>query len=471
MLASLSTASAIALGGIGLRLALAAGCMLVWGLIVTAHARAGEALLGEAGPLGDSLDLPSSPGFQWASDPHELQRLPDTAESWTPGSGYDGGEEYLPLGYGSPWQWQTPPGRDHAYFVLPTAPTDGSPSWQVDFLARAYYVNDARIEYFGTEATFGAEGILAPVVRRRAGEWEVEAGGEFYLNQPFERNILIDSPERISHRENFVIDQFQLSQLYLNARRGDLFFAAGKMVTPFGRYWEPLYTNNRHDAPFIRTEAILWRETGVLAQWDPGNWVFTAMLSNGGPDGDTNSSKALVARAGYDAEWFSIGASVKQQDGNGSEGQKLYNNHFGLDAMVQRNGWRLSCEVIRDEYGLRRPGLDYFDIYWGRSLYFREINKAPWEPMRGTGYYINLAYDGPVVSGLVSYGEYAPDDFVGEPRHDRNWSRLIGRLVWHIAPGSDLYLTLLHENDLPNAYQANRTRQGDEILFGWQFSL
>lgn len=478
MLAISTTFAAYAAGWLGSRFALAATVLLVLSLVATSQGRAGESLLrGAARQLGSDVDgADEASAFRFASS-DSLERLPSIEELPPPADAppsqmsYDWGEDFVPFSYGSPWQWQTPPGRENPFFPTIPPPPDGSPSWHVDFLARSYYINDARIEYFGTEATFGAEGIIAPVIKRQCGNWDVEGVGEFYINQPFEQNILVDSPERVSHRANFVVPFFSLSQMYLGARNGDWYFAAGKMTTPFGRYWDPLYTNNRHDAPFIRTEAILWRETGVMAQWDPGNWVFTAMLSNGGPDADTNSSKALVARAGYDTEWFSAGMSVKQQDGNGSEGQKMYNNHVGIDAMVKNGGWRLSGEVIRDQYGLRRPGLDFFDITWGRSLYFREVNKAPWQPMTGTGYYVNLAYDGPVVSGLLSYGEFAPDDFVGEPRHDRDWSRFIARVVYHVAPGNDLYLMFLHENDLPNAYQVNRTRQGDELLFGWQFAF
>jgi len=69
-----------------------------------------------------------------------------------------------------------------------------------------------------------------------------------------------------------------------------------------------------------------------------------------------NSSKALVARAGIDQPWYALGTSVKWQDGNGSETQKAFNNHVGLDAMIRRGQWTLSGEAIYDQYGLRRPG-------------------------------------------------------------------------------------------------------------------
>ena len=77
-------------------------------------------------------------------------------------------------------------------------------------------------------------------------------------------------------------------------------------MTPFGRFYYPLYRNNFDDSPFIRSEAILFRETGLLGQWDPEGWVFTAALTNGGFEQDTNSSKALVARAGIDLPYFAL---------------------------------------------------------------------------------------------------------------------------------------------------------------------
>jgi len=47
------------------------------------------------------------------------------------------------------------------------------------------------------------------------------------------------------------------------------------MDTPFGRTYFPLYSNSRIDAPFIRTEAIGWRQTGVLLHYKHGLLVAT----------------------------------------------------------------------------------------------------------------------------------------------------------------------------------------------------
>src|SRR5205823_13770540 len=96
------------------------------------------------------------------------------------------------------------------------------------------------------------------------------------------------------------IDPLQIWQLYLGARNGDLYAALGRFVTPFGRFYFPNYRNNFDDSAFIRSEAISFRETGLLLQWDPGIWVMQAALTNGSFEQDTNSSKALVARVGID---------------------------------------------------------------------------------------------------------------------------------------------------------------------------
>jgi hypothetical protein len=239
------------------------------------------------------------------------------------------------------------------------------------------------------------------------------------------------------------------------------------MPTPFGRTYFPLYKNDRSDAPFLRSESILWRETGVLLQWDPGNWVFTAAATNGGFDRDANSSKALVARAGYETPWLAIGGSIKTQDGIGSEGQKVFNDHLGIDAMLRHGPWVLSGEVIYDEYGLRRP-LNPLNITWGRSLYYRDQTRPAGGPITGLGYYANLGYTGPRLTAMLNFGEFFPTS-IGDPRHDVSTWRAIGKLVWHHGY-TDTYVMVLWENDVPGA-QDGRLRRGDDILAGVQISL
>src|SRR6185503_13415125 len=168
---------------------------------------------------------------------------------------------------------------------------------------------------------------------QRSGDWEFSLEAQLFFNQPFDRNQLADTRERRSFLANFDIDPLQISQLTVGVRRGDFYTALGRFVTPFGRFYFPNYRDNFDDSPFIRSEAIRFRETGLLVQWDPGIWNLAAAITNGGFEQDTNSSKALVARVGIDAEWAAVGASVKAQDGIGSETQKTFNSHAGVDAM------------------------------------------------------------------------------------------------------------------------------------------
>ncbi len=348
-------------------------------------------------------------------------------------------------------------------------PCDEPWSYHVDARARAYYLNDQRIEFTGMEETFAVEGVLAGGVEQRVGAWQVGLDGELFFTQPYERNVLVDNPVRESFAPNFDNEVLAISQLHVSARREDWYLAAGRFVTPFGRFYFTNFRNSFDDSPFIRSEAILFRETGILAQWDPEGWVCTAALTNGGPNQDANSSKALVARVGIDRPWFAAGGSVKVQDGIGSEGQKFFNEHFGLDAMVRRGRWQISTEVILDHYGLRRPGLDPLDITWGRSLYFREQNKAWHQPIQGFGYYVNLGYEGERWSLAANYGEYYPEE-LGIREHDATIRRGIFKATRHWTSHLETYGVVMVENDLRNAFPG-KDRRGIYLLAGVQWSL
>ena len=353
--------------------------------------------------------------------------------------------------------------------IVEYAPCQRELCYHVGGAARGYYLNDQRIEFTGQEETFAVEGVLDGGVHHQAGDWLVQVEGELFLTQPFDRNRLVDAPVRRSFSHNFEIDVLSISQLYLSVRKDDWVFAAGRFVTPFGRFYFTNYRNNWDDSPFIRSEAILFRETGLLAQWDPEGWCFTAALTNGGPNQDANSSKALVARAGIDRDAFAAGASVKVQDGIGSEGQKMYNEHVGLDAMIRRGPWTLSGEIIYDQYGFRRPGFDPDDITWGRSIYFRDLNKAFHEPIAGVGYYVNLGYEGPRWSLAFNYGEFYPEE-LGVPEHDTPTRRGIFKASRHWTRHLETYGVLMLENDLVNAF-VGHDRRGLYLLAGCQFAL
>jgi len=339
----------------------------------------------------------------------------------------------------------------------------------VDCLARGYYLNDQRIEWSGVEATFGAEAVVSPVIRPQLGSWETTLEGEFYLNQPFDRNVLATTPELASYGGNFHVDTFEISQLLLSARRGNFYLAVGKMPTPFGRACFPLLTNARLDAPFIRTESILWRETGVLVRYQPGWLVGEVAVVNGGEDRDANSSKAIISRVGVGADGFSAGVSVKCHDGIGSEEQKQFKDHVGLDFMLRRGRLTLSGEVIYDEYGFRRPGFDPLDITWGRSIYYRDLNYREEVPITGIGYYVNLGYEGERWSAWLGYGEFYPQQ-LGHPQHDVVNRRGILKTLCRLCPHLQIYGAVMIENEGYVA-QWNRLRRGTVVLAGLQYDL
>lgn len=374
----------------------------------------------------------------------------------------------------------SPPPTGAEFLSAPAFPTGPALSWNanagpppglvyhVGGVGRGYFINDQRIEFTGMEDTFAVEGVFEGGVTQHTGNWQVSLDTELFLNQTFGKNIYVNTPERQSFAANFEIDPLQISQLFISARNNDFYAALGRFVTPFGRFYYPIFRNNFDDSPFIRSEAILFRETGAMVQWDPSIWVFTAALTNGSFDLDTNSSKAIVARVGIDQPGYALGTSVKWQDGIGSESQKIYNNHVGIDAMVRFGPWTLSGEAIYDQYGLRRPGTALNDIMWGRSLYYRDLNNGYHIPITGAGYYVNLGYEGPQWSLMFNYGEFYPEQ-IGDARHDATTRRGLIKASRHWTENFETYGVVLIENDLPGAFDSS-TRQGPYYIVGGQFS-
>lgn len=351
-------------------------------------------------------------------------------------------------------------------WAIPTNPEQLA--YRLGGQARGYYINDQRIEFTGVEATFAVEGVLNGGLTQRADDWDLSVETQLFFNQGFGQNIFVDTPTRASFKNNYDIDPLEISQLYLGARHDDFYLALGRFVTPFGRFYFPNYRNNFDDSPFIRSEAILFRETGLLLQWDPGIWVCTAALTNGSFEQDTNSSKAIVARVGIEEPWYALGTSVKWQDGNGSEWQKVFNNHVGVDGMVRFGNWTLSGEAIYDQYGLRRPGVPLNSITWGRSLYFRDLNNGYEIPITGYGYYVNLGYEGPNWSLMLNYGDFFPEK-IGDRRQDQPNHRGLIKASRHWTRHFETYAIALLENELPRAFD-NVVRGGTYIIAGAQFT-
>jgi hypothetical protein len=339
----------------------------------------------------------------------------------------------------------------------------------VGFLARGYYLNDQRVQWSGMECTFGAEAALDTKLTQRVGQYQITVEGEFYLNEPFDQDKLLDTPERRSYAADFRPETFEISQLTLTVCWGNFSFVVGKMVTPFGRTYFPLYTNAMLDAPYVRTEVIGWRETGMLLRYRDGLLAGDVALTNGGENGDTNSSKALVARLGLETERTALGCSVKVQDGLGSEEDKEYDNHIGADAMLRLGPWTLSSEVVYDQYGFCRPGFDPNDIYWYRSIYYRDVSSGTRAPLTGVGYYVNLDYAQDRWNATLNFGEFYPL-YVGSAPDQRNQLRGIVKVAYHFAKPLQGYSVVMLENGGYVA-QCNAPRKGVVVLEGLQYTF
>jgi hypothetical protein len=340
-------------------------------------------------------------------------------------------------------------------------------SWQFQHggNVRALYVHDGRVEFMGTESTFVAEAAWLGRMSHRLDCWTFSAVGQLFLTEPFGRNILVDHPVRASFAHNFQQEPLEISQLYLCAQTGALCLKMGRFATPFGWYEFPVLLNSFNDTPFLRSEAIHFRETGCELDWRPGRWELTGAITNGGVHRDANSSKALVARVGRRFGDWIAGGSIKTQDGIGSESQKEFNSHVGIDLRWEPSPcWTIGGEVVYDEYGLRRPGFPLDDIRWGRSLYNRQLNRALNQPLTGIGWHVNAWRRGPRWDALVGFGVFTPDP-VGDPIHDQINRRGIIKCIRHYGPHWDWHVTAMVEDSLKNAF-VGRPRHGFFIASG-----
>ena len=337
-------------------------------------------------------------------------------------------------------------------------------------VARAYYANDQRLEWSGMEASFGAEAVLTPRLRERCGDFEFIIDSELNINEPFDGNQLLDTPERQSYAANFQVSQFDISQLALVTKYHDWTFKAGKFVTPFGRFYFPLYTNSYWDSPFIRTEAINWRETGLSAHYQSGYFVADLALTNGGTNRATNSGRAGIVRAGLESDWWAIGISAKQGYGVGSEQDKEFNTYYGVDMMVRSGPFQLSAECIYDEYGFGRPGLDPNNITWVKSTYYRDVSSGfESTPCTGIGYYVNLGYVDPFWNVTVNYGDFYPL-FTGTAPNQRVEHRGLVKAAYQLAKPLQVYSMVIVENGWYVA-QVGEERIPFAVLCGCQLTF
>ena len=388
----------------------------------------------------------------------------------------------------APWQ-QFPPGAEIPPAAdatvqgdVPLVPGGPGSAAQIldhlegDAVVRGFYRNDQRIRWSGMEETFGAEADLTPRLRYRYGDFEFVVDSEFWINEPYERNPLLNTPERQSYAADFGVDPFAVGKLALVTNYCDWTFKIGKFESPFGRSYYPIYTNpylstdNSMDEPYIRSEVIESRETGILAHYKSGYFVGDIALTNGGDNLDTNSSKALVARLGLESDNWAVGASAKKEDGDGSETIKEYGNYFGVDLMFRQKPFTLSAECVYDEYGFVHPGFDPLNIYWIKSIYYRNVSSGfDSTPCTGIGYYVDLDYAEGRWNADLDYGEFYPLYTGTAPNQFINRRGLM-KVAYRLAEPLQSYTVLILENGGYIA-QNDHPRHGIAFLQGFQFTF
>lgn len=309
---------------------------------------------------------------------------------------------------------------------------------------RSYYLNDQRIQWSGVEATFGAEAAVSADVQRKIKGGHMRLFSEIFLNQPFDRNILTDE-RRAKYMPNFDITPCEIARLYIGVNKGNFSFDLGRKATNFGKNYSLPMLNSFLAQPFIRTEAVLRYETGLFLAYTPGILNVSLAVVNGSSGMDTNSSKAGIIRLGLKGNNWAFGISAKGQDGIGSENQKRYNNHAGVDVMFKTGRFRFSAEMIYDEYGFRKE-YDEADISWKRSLYYRDIFYKHETPVTGIGGYACLQYETGRWLAELNYGEYYPEE-IGYAFHDDRTKRGIAKLMIRLADNFHLFCMGLFEND------------------------
>lgn len=377
--------------------------------------------------------------------------------------------EYLgrPFGYQNAiWDSENPAPSRPGFFYLRRASMVGpDTSIGLGGVGRAAFQNDERIRWTGFEDTFLAEADLAAQILHEGSFCDVVLTGEFFLNQPLDRNSL-DRAQLRSYHANLEPDPFEIWQLNVALQRGDWKLSIGKQVTPFGRYYFPTFSNSRLDAPFIRTESINWVETGLFLKYTPSIFELDIGFANGTPNLDTNSSKAGIARLGILTDWFAAGISTKFQDGIGSDEQKINDAQSGIDALLRAGPFDLSGEFIYDEYGLRQ-NFDPNQIFWGRSIYYRDLFTSPGRAIHGFGQYVNLGYGNEWLRLDLNYGEFYPEQ-IGNLYHDGTIRRGMGKGTIRFGRHFEWFSVLIYENERPvEDFRAEYS--GFAMLHGMQF--
>lgn len=333
---------------------------------------------------------------------------------------------------------------------------------------RAYLMEDQRIFWSGLERSFGVEGKLILNFSKIKDKRGFFSTLEIFLNQPYGKNILTDN-ERKKYAQSFKVNTFEISRLTIGYKTKSFTIKLGKDYSPFGRIYYPIFFNNyRFSSPFIRSEAILLKETGIFLSYNPSFISIDFAIVNGEENRDTNSFKAGIIRAGLNFPFFKLGVSLKAHDGIGSEQQKVYKNHLGADLFIKINKVSLSGEFIYDQYGFHKE-FDDSEIFWPTSFYYRDIFYKYNTPIEGMGGYLNLKIGENNNLLNLSYGEYHPKK-IGNPYHDQNIKRFILKGSKKLNKYLLFFITGIIENEREFKEPWRKGEKGYAFSVGMEFN-
>jgi len=137
--------------------------------------------------------------------------------------------------------------------------------------------------------------------------------------------------------------------------------------------------------------------------------------------------------------------------------------------MARCGRFTFSGEIIYDQYGFRRDTFDPNDITWGRSIYYRDSNKAWYTPITGVGFYLNVDYENGPWCVTFNYGEFHPEE-IGNVMHDVVNRRGILKAAYAFTPHLQSYTVVIAETEGYTA-QDGRARRGKVLLTGFQYAF
>ncbi len=138
--------------------------------------------------------------------------------------------------------------------------------------------------------------------------------------------------------------------------------------------------------------------------------------------------------------------------------------------MYRQKPFTLSAECIYDEYGFVHPGFNPLDIYWIKSIYYRDVSSGlDSRPCTGIGYYVDLDYAEGRWNADLDYGEFYPL-YTGTAPDQHIIRRGLMKVAYRFAEPLQTYTVVILENGGYIA-QNDTPRHGIAFLQGFQFTF